>query len=129
MFEFFLGHYAYWFVFILMAIGLFGMILKNNLIKKLIGMSIFQVSIILFYVAAANKWHASVPVLDHGHHGAVEAAQYINPLPHTLMLTAIVVGVATMGVAFALVISIFKRYNTLEEDKLLREMKKENDNQ
>ncbi len=129
MFDYFLGHYAYWFVFILMALGLFGMVIKKNLIKKLIGMSIFQVSIILFYVAAANKFGATVPVLNHGHHGAIETAGYINPLPHTLMLTAIVVGVATMGVAFALVISVFKRYNTLEEDKLLREMKKENDHQ
>ena len=130
MFDFFLGHYAYWFVFILMALGLFGMVIKKNLIKKLIGMSIFQVSIILFYVAAANKWNATVPVLDHAHHhGAIETAGYINPLPHTLMLTAIVVGVATMGVAFALVVSVFKRYNTLEEDKLLREMKKENDHE
>ena len=128
MFNFLLGHYAYWFIFILLTIGLYGMIIKKNLIKKLIGMSIFQVAVILFYVASASKWNATVPVLDH-HVGAADAALYINPLPHTMMLTAIVVGVATVGVAFALVIIIFKRYNTLEEDKLLREMKKENDNQ
>ena len=60
--------------------------------------------------------------------GAIEAAKYINPLPHTLMLTAIVVGVATTGVAFALVIMIYKRYKTLNETELLKRMKKEDDN-
>ena len=58
----------------------------------------------------------------------IETAKYINPLPHTLMLTAIVVGVATTGVAFALVIMIYKRYKTLNETELLKRMKKEDDN-
>ncbi|MBN1196513.1 MAG: cation:proton antiporter subunit C [Candidatus Aminicenantes bacterium] len=126
MLDFFIGHYAYWFVFILMAIGLYGMTVKNNLVKKLIGMTIFQVSIILFFVAAANKWGATVPVADRAN-GPIDPTRFINPLPHTLMLTAIVVGVATLGVALALVIAIFKRYRTLDENLLLEEMRKEDD--
>ncbi len=126
MLDFFVGHYAYWFVFILMLIGLYGMMIKCNLIKKLIGMSIFQVSIILFFVAGANKWGATVPVTDPAL-GTTDPTRYINPLPHTLMLTAIVVGVATLGVAFALVITIFNTYKTLDENKLLEGMRKEDD--
>ena len=124
MLKFIYGHYAYWFTFILLAIGLYGMIIKKNLVKKLIGMTIFQVSVILFYIASSAKWGGTVPVLDHAI-GAADSTKYINPLPHTLMLTAIVVGVATTGVAFALVISIFKRYKTLDETVLLERMKKE----
>lgn len=128
MIDYFLGHYAYWFVFGLMTLGLYGMMFKKNLVKKLIGLTIFQVSIIIFYIATASKWGGTVPVLDPAA-GAVNATKYINPLPHTLMLTAIVVGVATSGVAFALVITIFKRYKSLNEDHLLQQMKEEHDNQ
>ncbi len=123
MIDFILGHYAYWFTFILMGIGLYGMMLKKNLVKKLIGMTIFQVSIIIFYVSSAIKSGGTVPIILE--HGVTDTAKYINPLPHTLMLTAIVVGVATTGVAFALVITIFKRYRTLEEPELLERMKRE----
>ena len=128
MIEYMLGHYAYWFVFLLMSLGLYAMIFKKNLVKKLIGMTIFQVSIIIFYIATASKWGGTVPVLDPAI-GAADTARYIDPLPHTLMLTAIVVGVATSGVAFALVITIFKRYKTLNEDHLLKRLKEEHDNQ
>lgn len=126
MLDFFLGHYGYWFVFLLMTIGLYGMVFKKNLVKKLIGMTIFQVSIILFYIATSSKWGGTVPVFDPAL-GVADATKYINPLPHTLMLTAIVVGVATSGVAFALVISIFRRYKTLDETILFELMKKEED--
>ena len=126
MVNFISGHYAYWFTLILLVIGLYGMIIKKNLVKKLIGMTIFQVSIILFYIASSAKWGATVPVLDNAINPA-NSARYINPLPHTLMLTAIVVGVATTGVAFALVIGIFKRYKTLDESILLQKMKKDKD--
>ena len=122
MLDVLVGHYAYWFIFALLGIGLYGAIFKKNLVKKIIGMSIFQVAIILFFVASASKWNATVPVLGHGIQGeAVDL--YINPLPHTLMLTAIVVGVATSGVAFALIIRIYRRYRTLDENTLLRNMK------
>ena len=122
MIDFFLGHYIYWAVITLLIIGLYGMILKRNLVKKLIGMTIFQVAIIMFYVASATKWAATVPVLDPAL-GAADAAKYISPLQHCLMLTAIVVGVATSGVAFALVIVIYRHYGTLNESELMERMK------
>jgi multicomponent Na+:H+ antiporter subunit C len=122
MIDFLLGHYVYWSIIALLIIGLYGMIFKNNLAKKLIGMIIFQVSIIMFYVASAVKWSATVPVLDPAI-GVADAAKYISPLQHCLMLTAIVVGVATSGVAFSLAILIFRRYRTLEESDLMEHMK------
>ncbi len=122
MINFILGHYAYWAIIILLMLGLYGMIFKKNLVKKLIGMTIFQVAIIMFYVASAVKWGATVPVLDPAL-GAAYAAKYISPLQHCLMLTAIVVGVATSGVAFALAISIHRRYKTLDETTLIKRMK------
>jgi len=113
--------YNYWLYVILMMIGLYAMIAKNNLIKKLVGMSIFQTAIILFYVSIGYKTDATLPIIQnaHGAHGVViHAADYINPLPHVLMLTAIVVSVATFGVAMALAVRIYQRYQTLEEDEL-----------
>ncbi len=116
--------YNYWLYIILMMIGLYAMIAKNNLIKKLVGMNIFQTAIILFYVSIGYKTEGTIPIIqnahgDHGSHGAViQAADYINPLPHVLMLTAIVVSVATFGVAMALCVRIYQRYQTLEEDEL-----------
>jgi multicomponent Na+:H+ antiporter subunit C len=114
--------YNYWLYVILMMIGLYAMIAKNNLIKKLVGMNIFQTAIILFYVSIGYKRDATIPIIQnagHDAHGAViHAADYINPLPHVLMLTAIVVSVATFGVAMALAVRIYQRYQTLEEDEL-----------
>ncbi|MFC2157441.1 sodium:proton antiporter [Acidobacteriota bacterium] len=121
MIEYLTGHYAYWFVLILLAIGLYGMTLKKNLVKKVVGMSIFQTAIILFFIVSSSRWGATVPILREGTHAA-DVGQYINPLPHTLMLTAIVVGVATSGVAFALIIRIYRSYRTLDEDIILRKM-------
>ncbi|MDH3383506.1 MAG: cation:proton antiporter subunit C [Deltaproteobacteria bacterium] len=122
MTDFLLGHFVYWSIIALLIIGLYGMMFKNNMAKKLIGMIIFQVSIIMFYVASAVKWAATVPVLDPAT-GVADAAKYISPLQHCLMLTAIVVGVATSGVAFSLAILIHRNYKTLEESDLLEHMK------
>ncbi|MDI6803140.1 MAG: cation:proton antiporter subunit C [Bacteroidota bacterium] len=122
MTDFFIGHMAYYFIIALLIIGLWGMLFKKNLVKKLIGMNILQASIIIFYVASASKYKATVPVID-SRLGAINPADYINPLPHTLMLTAIVVSVATTGVALALLIVIYKRFKTLNEDELLERMK------
>ncbi|MCF6248206.1 MAG: cation:proton antiporter subunit C [Desulfobacula sp.] len=113
--------YNYWLYVILMMIGLYAMIAKNNLIKKLVGMNIFQTAIILFYVSIGYKVDATLPIIQGAHGGqgaAIQAADYINPLPHVLMLTAIVVSVATFGVAMALAVRIYQRYQTLEEDEL-----------
>jgi multicomponent Na+:H+ antiporter subunit C len=103
------------------------MLLKRNLVKKLIGMNIFQGAIILMYVVFAYKKGASVPVvMFDDHHKALETASaYMNPIPHGLMLTAIVVGVATTGVGLALLISIYKSYGTIEEDELIERLRRD----
>lgn len=122
MFEFIAGHYDYWFIIVLLIIGLYGMIMKKNLVKKLIGMTIFQASIILFYISGSIKADATVPIIT-GEINNGDPSAYINPLPHALMLTAIVVGVATVGVAFAILVLIYKKYQTLDETELIERMK------
>jgi len=107
----------------LMMIGFYSMMAKKNLIKKIIGMNIFQSAIILFFISASVKsGGVTVPILDYSRTGAkagiVDVMQYANPLPHVLMLTAIVVMVATLGVALAVAIMIYRRYDTLEEDEI-----------
>lgn len=121
MLEDFLGRYPYYTTVALMAVGLYGMIAKRNLMKKLIAMSIFQTAILLFYIQGATKWDATVPVIDPaiGH----EAELYINPLPHVLVLTAIVVGVATTGVALALLLTIYRSSGSLEEGDVMKRMR------
>ena len=121
------GKYNYWLCIALMMIGLYAMIAKNNLIKKLVGMNIFQTSIILFYVSIGCKKGATIPILEHGagHHHGVDPTLYINPLPHVLMLTAIVVSVSTFGVALALAIRIYQKHKTLEEDEILMQLRAE----
>jgi multicomponent Na+:H+ antiporter subunit C len=130
MLEFIVSKYNFWIYIILMMIGFYAMIAKKNLIKKIIGMNIFQTAIILFFISTAYKKGATLPILldPHGHgHGAAETAvavsQYVNPLPHVLMLTAIVVMVATLGVALAIVIMIYRKYGTLNEDEIIKAMK------
>lgn len=121
MVEFFTGHYAYWFTLILLCVGLYGIIFKRNLVKKTIGLAILQASVVLFFVSIASKWGATVTVIDKNI-PVEQVDSYLNPLPHTLMLTAIVVGVATLGVAFTLMIAIYNRYGTLDEQELLEKI-------
>lgn len=121
MLDFFVGHYAYWFTIILLCVGLYGILFKKNLIKKTIGLAILQISVVLYFVSIASKWDATVTVLD-PNIPVDQVTSYLNPLPHTLMLTAIVVGVATLGVAFTLLIAIYNRYNTLDEQELIEKI-------
>ena len=115
--------YNYWAALVLLLIGLYGMIAKNNLLKKVIAMSIFQSAIILFYVSIGDKKGATIPILAHGHgdlaQAAIDPSHYANPLPHVLMLTAIVVGVSTLGVALAVLQKIHRVHGTIEEDEIL----------
>lgn len=125
--ETIIAEYNYWIYILLMMIGLYAMLAKNNLIKKVVGMSIFQTAIILFYVSISAKHHATIPIIAHGHghdtaHAVIDAAHYANPLPHVLMLTAIVVSVGTLGVALAICLAIHRRYNTLEEDEIQEQL-------
>jgi multicomponent Na+:H+ antiporter subunit C len=117
----FMIHYAYFMTAALLVIGLYGMVRKGNLLKKVIGMNIFQTAIFLFYIQGAAKPGATVPVWDP--RISTEAARYINPLPHVLILTAIVVSVATTGVALALLVTIYRRYRSLEEGTILERMR------
>ncbi|MHC4941967.1 MAG: cation:proton antiporter subunit C [Planctomycetota bacterium] len=130
MMDVIVAKYNYWIYILLMMIGFYTMIAKKNLVKKIIGMNIFQTAIILFYVSTGAKQGASIPIIEHGHeadHGGtvehvIDTAAYVNPLPHVLMLTAIVVSVATLGVALALAVKLYRQYGTLEEDEILEKI-------
>jgi multicomponent Na+:H+ antiporter subunit C len=116
-----LSWYNYWVVAMLILVGIYGMMAKKNLLKKLMGMNILQVAVILFFLSMSPKTDATIPV-EHPALGPIAARNYANPLPQALMLTAIVVGVATTGVGLALLILIYRRWGTLEEDELLEKM-------
>ncbi len=117
--EFVIGKYNYWIYIVLMMIGFYAMIAKRNLVKKLVGMNIFQTAIILYFISiASKKGNATIPIIQKTQ-GAINPADYMNPLPHVLMLTAIVVMVSTFGVALALILMIYRKYKTLEEDEIL----------
>jgi len=120
MFEQIITRFDYIAAIILFLIGIDGMLAKKNLAKKLMAMNIMQVAVIIFFIALAQKISATPPIVDH--HIILKTANYINPLPHALMLTAIVVSVATTGVALALIITIFQKYKTLEETELLEKI-------
>jgi multicomponent Na+:H+ antiporter subunit C len=113
------AHAHYWLTATLLLIGLYAMLAAPNLIRKLMGLNVFMTAVIVFYITLGAKAGGSPPVLPH-HHAVARAAEYSNPLPHTLMLTAIVVGVAMTGVALALIIRIQQRFGTLDERELLR---------
>ena len=115
-------HYSYVMIVVLLVIGLYGMLAKRNLVKKVIGLNIFQTAIFLFFIKGAVKDGATVPVIEP--EMGVEAAAYFNPLPHVMILTAIVVSVAITGVAMALLLNIYSSYNSLEEDTIMERMGK-----
>ena len=106
-------HYSYWIIFALMMIGLYAVMSHGNLVKKLIGLNIFQVAVFMFFISLGRVDGGSPPIITEG----VET--YSNPLPHVLILTAIVVGVATASVGVALAIRIYEAYGTVEEDDAL----------
>jgi multicomponent Na+:H+ antiporter subunit C len=110
MFEY--GLFNYWVVIVLMMAGLYVVIAKGNLIKKIIGLNIFQGSVIMFYVSMGKVRGGTAPIIADGFD------VYSNPVPHVLMLTAIVVGVATTAVGLALVVRIREAYDTIEEDEI-----------
>ena len=101
--------------------GFYIMVTRYNLIKKLIGMYLVQTSVIFFLVSISAKKEATVPVLM-STTDPVQAAIYVNPLPHVLTLTAIVVGVATLGVGLALCTAIYRKYGSLDEEEILEKL-------
>ena len=118
--------YNYWIYVVLMMVGFYAMIGKRNLVKKLIGMNIFQTAIILLFISSGVKHGSKIPILDkyEALEKGVEVAGIVNPLPHVLMLTAIVVGIAVTGVALAILLRIYREYGTLEEDEILEKLGK-----
>jgi multicomponent Na+:H+ antiporter subunit C len=106
-------HYTYWIIFALMMIGLYAVMSHGNLVKKLIGLNIFQVAVFMFFISLGRVDGGSPPIIAEG----IEV--YSHPLPHVLILTAIVVGVATASVGVALAIRIYEAYGTVEEDNAL----------
>jgi len=124
MLQILLNQYPYFLSTVLLALGIWGMFAKHNLMKKLIGMNIFQVAIILLFVSSAAKFGGTVPTFDPSI-GAANPDLYVNPLPHVLMLTAIVVMVATSGVALAILLLIYRRYHTLDEREILMRMREQ----
>ncbi len=122
MFELFLGRYVYFMTVLLLVIGLYGIFGKRNLIKKIIGLSILQTAIFLFFIEGATKLGATVPVIDP--QLGTDPTKYINPLPHVLILTGIVVAISTTGLALALMISIYRTYHSLDEKVIMKEMSK-----
>lgn len=106
------GHYNYWIVIVLMMAGFYVVIASRNLIKKLVGLSIFQTSVFLLYISIGKVRGGSAPIIEK----AIET--YSNPLPHVLILTAIVVGVATLALGLAFVVRIKEAYGTIEEDDI-----------
>lgn len=141
-----LGHLNYWFVILLMMVGFYILISRGNLVKKLLGLTLFQTSVFIMYISIGKIRGGTAPILlggGHGEeeagHGAAEAAGeaagaaaeaaghaaegvqqvlYSNPLPHVLILTAIVVGIATTALGLSLVIRIKETYGTIEEDEI-----------
>lgn len=107
------GHFNYWIVILLMMIGLYIVISHGNLVKKLIGLNVFQVSVFMLYISFGKVLGGTAPILGEG------IRIYSHPLPHVLILTAIVVGVATLALGLALVVRIHEAYGTTEEDEAL----------
>jgi multicomponent Na+:H+ antiporter subunit C len=106
-------HFTYWLLFALMMVGLYVVITHGNLMKKLIGLSVFQGGVFLFFISLGRVEGGRPPIITEG----VEL--YSHPLPHVLILTAIVVGVATLAVGLSLIVRIFQAYGTIEEEDVL----------
>ncbi|MFQ5536697.1 MAG: cation:proton antiporter subunit C [Gemmatimonadota bacterium] len=120
-----LGHFNYWVVIVLMMIGFYTLISRGNLVKKLVGLNIFQTSVFILYISMGKILGGTAPILvgdPHEAGGAAQGVLYSNPLPHVLILTAIVVGVATTALGLSLVVRIKEAYGTIEEEEIHQEL-------
>jgi multicomponent Na+:H+ antiporter subunit C len=109
-----LGLYNYWIFIFLMMVGFYVLISRRNLVKKILGLNIFQTSVFIFYISMGKIIGGTAPILLEGG----EEVVYSNPVPHVLILTAIVVGVSTTAVALSLVVRIKEAYGTIEGDEI-----------
>lgn len=112
MIELILGKYNYWIVVLLMMLGLYVVISRGNLVKKIVGLNVFQTSVFILYISMGKVDGGTAPILT----GKPEI--FSNPIPHVLILTAIVVGIATTALGLALVVRIRESYDTIEEDEI-----------
>lgn len=112
MIDIIVGHYNYWVVIFLMMAGFYTVISHGNLIKKIAGLNIFQTSVFLLYISIGYVSEGTTPIIAEGF------TRYSNPLPHALILTAIVVGVSTIALGLALVVRIKEAYGSIEEDEI-----------
>ncbi len=110
--ESIIQHYNHWIMIFLMVSGLYIVVNRGNMVKKLVGLSLFQTSVYLIYITPGKILGGTPPILDDAF------TVYSNPLPHVLILTAIVVGVATLALGLALVVRINEAYGSIEEDEL-----------
>ncbi len=111
-----LGLFNYWIFIVLMMAGFYILISSANLIKKVVGLNVFQTSVFIFYISMGKILGGTAPILVEG--AEADQVVYSNPLPHVLILTAIVVGIATTAVALSLVVRIHEAYGTIEEDEI-----------
>ncbi len=114
MTDLIIGLYNYWIVIILMMVGFYIVMSRQNLVKSLIGLNIFQTSVFILYITLGKVTGGTAPILEKG------IKLYSNPLPHVLILTAIVVGVSTTALGLALVVRIKEAYGTIEENEINR---------
>jgi multicomponent Na+:H+ antiporter subunit C len=112
-----LGYFNYWVFAVVLMIGLYAVIARGNLIKKLLGLSIFQSAVFLMYITMDKVEGGTAPIIQPG----VTDQIYSNPLPQVLILTAIVVGVSTTALGLAIVVRIKEAYGTIEEEDILEE--------
>ena len=112
----FLAHFNYWIFVVLMMAGFYTLIARGNLIKKIVGLNIFQSSVFLLYITMGKVTDGTAPIVPNGD---ADGVVYSNPIPHVLILTAIVVGVATTALGLALIVRIRESFGTIEEDEIL----------
>lgn len=112
MIDIIVSHYNYWVVILLMMAGFYTVISRGNLIKKIAGLNIFQTSVFILYISIGYVDEGTMPIVAEGF------TRYANPLPHVLILTAIVVGVSTVALGLALIIRIKEAYGSIEEDEI-----------
>lgn len=111
-----LGYFNYWVFAVLLMIGMYAVMTRPNLLKKLLGMSIFQSAVFLLYISMDKIDGGTAPILRDG----MPNELYSNPLPQVLILTAIVVGIATLALGLAIVVRIQEEYGTIEDDEIRR---------
>ncbi len=120
---FIVGHINYWLFIVLMMTGLYIVVARGNLVKKIVGLNIFQSAVFMLYISMGKVTGGTAPIYPIDSEGKLKIDPdiiYSNPIPHVLILTAIVVGIATTSLALALIIRIREVYDTIEEDEILK---------